>query len=87
MGGSTVNDQSAANDPRWATKAHGYAAKFAAETVSYEPPQWVEPTDEAFVACFAHCVRVPPASVYPLIRESFLAEYGAFRDNLTVKEP
>jgi len=49
--------------------------------------QWVEPTDEAFVACFAHCVRVPPASVYPLIRESFLAEYGAFRDNLTVKEP
>lgn len=62
--------------PRWAAKAHRYAAKFAAETVSYEPPTWVEPTDEAFAACFAHCVRVPPAEVYPLIREAFFAEYG-----------
>ena len=66
-------------DPRWAAKAHRYAAKFAAETVSYEPPTWVEPTDEAFAECFAHCVRVPPAEVYPLIREAFLAEYRSHR--------
>lgn len=69
-------------DPRWAAKAPGYAAKFAAETVRYEPPTWVEPTDEAFTDCFKHCVRVPPASVYPSIREAFLAEYGALRDDL-----
>lgn len=70
-------------EQRWAAKAPGYAAKFAAETVRYEPPTWVEPTDEAFADCFKHCVRVPPASVYPLIREAFLAQYGAFRDGLT----
>lgn len=69
-------------DPRWAAKAHRYAAKFAAETVSYEPPAWVEPTDEAFADCFAHCVRVPPVKVYPLIREVFLAEYGPLRSDL-----
>lgn len=70
-------------DPRWAAKAHRYAAKFAAETVSYEPPEWVEPTDEAFAECFKNCARVPAPSVYPLIREAFLAEYGALRDSLT----
>lgn len=68
-------------DPRWAAKAHHYAAKFAAETVSYEPPAWVEPADEAFAACFRNCARVPPATVYPLIREVFLAEYGKTETN------
>jgi len=72
-------------DPRWAAKAPGYAAKFAAETVRYEPPAWVEPTDEAFAECFKHCVRVPPTEVYPLIREAFLAEYGKLRNNLNME--
>lgn len=70
-------------DPRFVAKAHRYAAKFAAETVSYEPPKWVEPTDEAFADCFKLCVLVPPANAYPLIREAFLAEYGALRNALT----
>lgn len=61
------------------TYANRYAAKFAAETVSYEPPAWVEPTDEAFAACFAGCVRVPPGDMYELIREIFLTKYGALR--------
>lgn len=53
-----------------------YAARFAAETVCYEPPQWKDPTDEAFAAHFAGCVRVPPSDMYPLIRDAFLAEYS-----------
>lgn len=62
--------------PRWAAKAHRFAMKFAAETVRCEPPTWIEPTDEAFADCFARCVLPPPAEIYPLIREAFLAEYG-----------
>ncbi len=53
-----------------------YAAKFAAATVSYEPPRWEEPTDEAFRRRFAHCVCVPDARMYPLIREAFEREYA-----------
>lgn len=59
--------------------ADRYAAKFAAETVYYEPPRWENPTDEAFAARFAGCVRVPASDMYPLIREAFLAEYGQLR--------
>jgi hypothetical protein len=80
----TAQDHAAAS--QWTAKAHRYAGKFAAETVSYEPPEWVEPTDEAFADCFKHCVQVPPASMYPLIREAFLAECGKLRNGLTKEE-
>ncbi|WP_431728507.1 hypothetical protein [Verrucosispora sp. TAA-831] len=54
-----------------ARRREGYAAKFAAETVSAEPPRYVAPTDAAFAATFAHCVGVPATGEYPAIREAF----------------
>jgi hypothetical protein len=49
-------------------RARGYAAKFRAETVSYEPPRFVEPTDANLASCFAWCVRRPRPAEYPAIR-------------------
>lgn len=70
-------------ESRWVVLAPRYAHRFAAGTVSYEPPKWVEPTDKAFAECFRLCVWVPPVGAYPLIREVFFAEYGALRNGLT----
>jgi|GEM_PF-3829338 len=57
-------------------RASGYAAKFAAETVSAEPPRWEAPTDDAFATRFARCAKVPGHPLYPLIRALFEHTYA-----------
>jgi hypothetical protein len=56
---------------KYARRVEGYAAKFAAETISYEPPRHVEPTDEALERTFAHCVKPAPRELYDDIRAAF----------------
>lgn len=53
------------------------AAKFAAETVSMEPPRYVEPTDENLSRLFAGCVKPPPVDLHDDIRAAFAREYAA----------
>ncbi|MBF9135274.1 hypothetical protein I0C86_41220 [Plantactinospora sp. S1510] len=53
-----------------ARRTEGYAAKFAAETVSYEPPSFPGASDANLAATFAHCTRVPKADEYPAIRDA-----------------
>lgn len=56
--------------------ASNYAAKFAAETVCYEPPRYEEPTDENLKARLNDCgIRPRKASQLAQIREAFNAEY------------
>lgn len=68
--------EDARRDAARAARPGKLAAKFAAETVHAEPAQYREPTDEAFVETFANCGRIPPATMYPAIREAFLAGYA-----------
>lgn len=53
-----------------------YAAKFAAETVSSEPPCLVEPTLDNLAVYLASCVRPPHADELPAIREMFIRHYA-----------
>ncbi len=54
-----------------------YAAKFAAETVSYtDDPRWEEPTDDAFAEHFKGCVVPAPHVTYTHIRDIFVTEYA-----------
>lgn len=53
-----------------------YAAKFAAETVSAEPPRWVEPTHCNLEKILSQCARVPKESELAAIRDQFLHGYS-----------
>lgn len=46
-----------------------YAAKFRAETVLCEPPDYLEPTDENLTKVLGRCSFPPPLAIYPLIRQ------------------
>lgn len=56
-----------------------YAAKFAADTICYEPPEWVEPTDGNLATALGRCVRPPHAVELPAIRAAFLDAFTAGR--------
>lgn len=62
--------QDAAADTPEDRRARGYAAKFVAETASYEPPTYKEPTDENLAKCFEHCARRPGIEEYGRIRRA-----------------
>lgn len=53
-----------------------YAAKFAAETVSAEPAEWVEPTSHHLARILAGCVRPPRYDELSAIRDEFLHQYS-----------
>lgn len=53
-----------------------YAAKFAADTISQEPPRTVAPTLDNIAHILRNCVRPPHAEELESIRQRFVAEYG-----------
>lgn len=61
-------------------RAKAYAAKFAAETIHYDPPQRFEPTDANLAAVLRTCCRPPALHEYETIRDTFTAEYGTGKE-------
>lgn len=53
-----------------------YAAKYAAETVSAEPPEWVEPTHRNIEKLLSGCVRPPAEDELHDIQVEFFATYS-----------
>jgi hypothetical protein len=59
-----------------------WAGRFAAETISKEPPCWVEPDDDNLAKAFAYSTSAPAADLYDDIRAAFkaLAEWQMRND-------
>lgn len=53
-----------------------YAAKLAAESVFYDPPQTIDLSDDGLIARLALCARPVRRSEVGMIRDAYLAEYG-----------
>jgi len=53
-----------------------YAAKFAAETISAEPPRLIRPTRGNLRFALSRCVKAPPEEMLELIRQEFKRTYG-----------